>query len=164
MESSEKQKKNRKVRKMKKKMEKIEEFEIPNMSPFDLNEFGVLAHELDNDEEALKCFNKAIELDPNYAHSWHNKGFTLYILGKFQEALKCINKAIELDTNFIYAWNVKGLCLKGLGKNQEALKCFNKAIELDPTYDRALLNKEELERRIETLHQIKLRKKEKQTN
>ena len=28
-------------------------------------------------EEAIKCYDKAIEIDPNYADAWNNKGLAL---------------------------------------------------------------------------------------
>ena len=48
-------------------------------------------------EEALECFSKALELDPEDVFSWINKGSSLALLERFDEALECFDKAIELD-------------------------------------------------------------------
>jgi len=51
-------------------------------------------------EEAIQCYDKAIELDPNYADAWNNKGLAFDSLDKHEEALKLYEKAIELDPNY----------------------------------------------------------------
>ena len=54
---------------------------------------------LDGSEEALKCFDKAVELDPEFVDAWLNKGYTLHHLGKHEESIVCIRKVLELDPN-----------------------------------------------------------------
>ena len=54
---------------------------------------------LDGSEEALKCFDKAVELDPEFVDAWLNKGYTLHHLGKREESIVCIRKVLELDPN-----------------------------------------------------------------
>ena len=39
-------------------------------------------------EEALKSDDKALELDPNNAQAWSDKGVTLALLGNYEEAIK----------------------------------------------------------------------------
>ena len=51
------------------------------------------------DEEALKYFDKALEIDPENVAAWNNKCVAFYRLGKNEEALKCIDKALEIDPN-----------------------------------------------------------------
>lgn len=50
---------------------------------------------LNRNEKAIKFFDKAIELNPNYSAAYTNKGNTLKNLHKNQKAFKCCNKAIE---------------------------------------------------------------------
>lgn len=50
-------------------------------------------------EEALKEFDKAIEINPNYAEAYNNKGLALFKLGRFKDAIKEIDKAIKLNPN-----------------------------------------------------------------
>jgi tetratricopeptide (TPR) repeat protein len=47
-------------------------------------------------EEAIKCFEAAIVLDPKYAEAWHNKGEALKSLGRTTEADAAFSKAKEL--------------------------------------------------------------------
>ena len=63
---------------------------------------------LDGSEEALKCFDKAVELDPEFVDAWLNKGYTLHHLGKREESIMCIRKVLELDPNNELAlYNIK---------------------------------------------------------
>jgi len=67
-------------------------------------------------QEALECFEKAIEINPKEEIAWYNKGVALTNLGKHQEALECFEKAIEINPNYEKAWYNKGVALTNLGK------------------------------------------------
>jgi tetratricopeptide (TPR) repeat protein len=102
---------------------------------------GVALSNLGKDEEALKAFEKAIEINPTDPEAWYNKGVALGKLGKNEEALKAFEKAIEINPTDPEAWYNKGVTLSKLGKDEEALKAFEKAIEINPNYDKAWYNK-----------------------
>jgi tetratricopeptide (TPR) repeat protein len=65
-------------------------------------------------EEAIKSFDKAIELDPNFAAVYNHKGWTLTKMGKFHEAIAFYDKAIALDPNLIDAVNFRDLSLRNI--------------------------------------------------
>ena len=48
-------------------------------------------------DDALKYYDKAIELNPNNIYAFINKGNALAKLGKNEEALRCYDKAIDLN-------------------------------------------------------------------
>jgi len=48
-------------------------------------------------EEALTCYDRAIELDPRDVAAWNNKGLALGALGRWKEALTCSEKAVEIN-------------------------------------------------------------------
>jgi tetratricopeptide (TPR) repeat protein len=48
-------------------------------------------------DEAIKCYDKALEIDPKYANAWNNKGIFFNNLGRKDEALKAYEKALEID-------------------------------------------------------------------
>lgn len=72
-----------------------------------VNPFDALDHIKDRDawleeekkkiEEALLCFDKVLELNPNDADFFYKKGIILRRLGRFEEALKCFNDVIRID-------------------------------------------------------------------
>ena len=92
-------------------------------------------------EEAIECYNKALEIDPDYGDAWNNKGIVLDDLGRYEEAIECYNKALEIDPDNAYVWNNKGVSLYHLGRYEEAIECYNKALEIDPNYGDAWFNK-----------------------
>lgn len=91
--------------------------------------------------EALSYFDKALEIDSNYAKIWNNKGISLDDLGKCVEAITCYDKALEINPIFAQAWNNKGVSLRKLGKHDEAITCYDKALEIDLRYAMAWNNK-----------------------
>jgi tetratricopeptide (TPR) repeat protein len=86
-------------------------------------------------EEAIVCYDKAIELDPQNDRAWSHKGKTLRYFGRSEEAIACYDKAIELNPQNDWAWSLKGDVLKRLDRNEEAIACYDKAIELNPQGD-----------------------------
>jgi tetratricopeptide (TPR) repeat protein len=69
--------------------------------------------ELERYEEALESCERAIELQPDYASAWNNKGIVLNELGRYEEALEAYDRIIELQPDFGTAWYNKGLCRIG---------------------------------------------------
>jgi len=82
-------------------------------------------------DEAIECYDKAIEIDPENPVMWNNKGLALNALGKYEQAIACYDKIIGIDPNDADAWNSKGLALNSLNKYEEAKKCFEKSKELE---------------------------------
>lgn len=80
-------------------------------------------------EEAIQAFDKAIEIEPQFAAAWNNKGVTLNRLGRYEEALQVYDKALEFDPQFTKARNNKCLTLEKLGRKAEAQVCFTETKE-----------------------------------
>ncbi|NAS89394.1 hypothetical protein C4E24_06630 [ANME-1 cluster archaeon AG-394-G21] len=123
-----------------KKIEFLEACGVP-LKPEDYLSRGNDFYQSNEYELALKAYDKVIELKPDYADAWHNRGFILGEFGRYEEALKAYDKAIELKSDDDYAWNNKGVVLGKLGRHEEALKVIDKAIELKPDYASAWYNK-----------------------
>jgi TolA-binding protein len=114
---------------------------IKELIAITLYELGASVGMQGKNEDALKCFNEAITVNPNFAEAWYNKGVALGNLEKYEEALKCFEKAIAINPNYAGAWHNKGVELGNLEKYEEALKCFEKAIEINPNFANAWSNK-----------------------
>ncbi len=52
---------------------------------------------LNKSDEAIKVYDKAIEINPQDSKAWYNKGLTLGKLGKLDEARIAYEKAIKID-------------------------------------------------------------------
>jgi len=97
----------------------------------DWSEKGRCLNRLKHYDEALKCLDKAIEIDSNYARAWAYKGDVLDDLKRYDEALVSLDKAITLDGNDNLAWHWRGHVLNNLKRYEEALASFDRALELD---------------------------------
>jgi tetratricopeptide (TPR) repeat protein len=83
-------------------------------------------------QQAIECFDKAIEINPDDISIWNSKGTAFHYLSKYQQAIECFDKAIEINPNDADGWCAKGLSLDYLKEYQQAIECFDKAIEINP--------------------------------
>ena len=102
---------------------------------------GVKLAEQGKYSEALRCFDRALEINPKDAFAWVGKGIVLNGLSRHEEALRCFERALAIDPKDAAAWNNKGNALRKLGRYSEALRCFETALEIDPKYADAWYNK-----------------------
>ena len=87
-------------------------FEINPEDPDVWNAKGNILSELERTEEALYCYEKALELcleEPPDAAMWNRKGNALMELGRFEEALHCYDEALSMENE-----NDAFICNKGV--------------------------------------------------
>ena len=84
-------------------------------------------------DEALAAIDKALEIDPNDAIFWNNKGYALNGLKRYDEALAVFDRALEIDPDEALAWKNRGETHSRLGDRHEALAHLRKAVKLDPS-------------------------------
>jgi len=92
-------------------------------------------------EEALKDFNKAIQLDPDLVEAYSNRGSSHLYNEQYDLAIADFDKVIRLNPQFAEVYSNRGLALLRKEKFDLALKDVMKAIELDPQNTDAYLNK-----------------------
>jgi len=92
-------------------------------------------------EEALMCFDQALELDADWELAWANRGLCLRRLGRLEEAIQSYARALSLKPNDAIVWSNKGAALLKLGRSQEALSCFDRTISLAPRDAQGWFNK-----------------------
>ncbi|MCI7286731.1 MAG: tetratricopeptide repeat protein [Bacteroidales bacterium] len=95
------------------------------------NECVTKAHDL---EAGLRCFDKALKMNPNYVDAWVRKGVTLFDMGDNYEALVCFNKAVTLDSQSFKARYNRGKTFYLQGNYEEALADFIKASQVKPEH------------------------------
>ncbi|MDR1911563.1 MAG: tetratricopeptide repeat protein [Helicobacteraceae bacterium] len=80
--------------------------------------------------------SKAIELDPNRARAYYERGLFNLNRGGGKDGFSDFDKAIKLDPNFAEAYNGRGsLCVKSHGCDKsKAIADFDQAIKLNPNY------------------------------
>ncbi len=81
--------------------------------------------------EAIAHYQKALEINPDFAEADNNLGTALLNQGKLEEAAEYYHRAIEHDPDFAEAHNNLGLVLTKQGRPAEAIEEYRKAIELN---------------------------------
>jgi len=102
---------------------------------------GIILDDLDRLQEAIDCYDRALEINPMDASIWYKKGAALNKLGEYQDAIGCYDRALEINPRLAKAWYNKGAALYDLVKHQEALSCYDMALEINPRYAEAWYNK-----------------------
>lgn len=117
------------------------------------NFLGTIYNRVIKFEEALKCYNRAIELDPEQAEAYANKAATLKNLGKTDEAIETIKIALALSPN--EAWIYTNLLLTMLYASSvspeelaETARQFGKKIADQHLRNRPFLHDKDPDRRL----------------
>jgi tetratricopeptide (TPR) repeat protein len=85
-----------------------------------------------NDELALKCYEKAIEMDPQSSLAWNGRGKVFQRMGIVRESIDNYDHAIKINPLYADAWRNRGAALAELGKDDNALESYRMAKEIDP--------------------------------
>lgn len=83
-------------------------------------------------EKALKSFNEAINIDPNFAPAYFGRAYVYSVQDKLDLAIENYRKSIEKYPLHSNSYNNLGLDLLKSNKLDEALAMFQKALEIDP--------------------------------
>jgi len=92
-------------------------------------------------QEAIECFNKALEINPRESVAWFNKGRALGELGRYDKAIECYDAALKINERLVEAWINKGVALDDLGRYDEAIVCYAEALDIQPREAMAWYNK-----------------------
>lgn len=83
---------------------------------------------------ALRSFDKALKLYPDFVDAWVRKGVTLLDLREGYEALACLNEAVKLEIRSFKARYNRGKCYLQLKYYEEAVSDFQKAVDIKPKH------------------------------
>ena len=113
--------------------------DFPNSSIL-YNIIGAANRGLGNLDEAMKAYEKAISIKPDYAEAFYNMGNALKDQGKLKEAMEAFNKAISIKPDYAEVYNNMGNAFKDQGNLEEAIVAYEKAISIKPDYAEAYNN------------------------
>ncbi|NEQ95536.1 MAG: tetratricopeptide repeat protein [Cyanothece sp. SIO2G6] len=86
-----------------------------------------------NLEEAIKIYDRAIQLNPGLASIWSHKGYALNRLGRFEEALPVLCQALQIDRDCTTAYSNYGDAQQNLGRYEDAIAAYEEVIKLEPS-------------------------------
>lgn len=94
--------------------------------------------------EAMKCFDRALRLNPKNHLAWTYKGAINKKMGYPEEALACYDRAIELRNDFIASWYNKGVLLAqgSISGLEEAIRCFDEVLRINPHNELAMRDRD----------------------
>jgi len=85
-------------------------------------------------DNAIDCFQKAIQLDSAYADAHCNLGSAFIRKDQIKDAIIAYKEALDIDPNFSQPYFNLGILLNNIGKIDEAIACFQSAIEIVPDW------------------------------
>jgi tetratricopeptide (TPR) repeat protein len=90
---------------------------------------------------AIADYNRAIDLNPNLAEAYNNRGLARSHQQDFNGAIADYNRAIELNPNLAEAYNNRGLTRSHQQDFNGAIADYNRAIELNSNLAEAYNNR-----------------------
>ncbi|MBE9187232.1 tetratricopeptide repeat protein [Microcoleus sp. LEGE 07076] len=92
-------------------------------------------------EDAIAAYNLALQIQPDLADTWNNRGVVLTRMQRYPEAIASYEQATTIRPQYPDAWNNRGVVLLELQKYQEAIGCYEQAIQAKPDYADAWNNR-----------------------
>ena len=97
------------------------------------------AHQYDR---AIADYTTAIQLKPDYAEAYNDRGFAYYLKGDGERAIADFTRAIELRPNYPKAYNSRGVAYMSHGYGAaKSVPDFDRAIALKPDFRYAYINR-----------------------
>ena len=59
-------------------------------------------------ELAFQSFERAVQVQPDNAVAWMNRGMSLEMLQRYEDSLNSFDKAVEINPQLAKAWNYRG--------------------------------------------------------
>ena len=90
---------------------------------------------------AIEAYSHAIDLNPDNADAYNNRGAAYIKRGKHDLAIENCNKAIQLQPDYAVTYSNRGVAHNERGEHDLAISDYDKAIELKPNYADAYNNR-----------------------
>ena len=93
-------------------------------------------------DQAIADYTTAIQLKPDYAEAYNDRGFAYYLKGDAERAIADYTRAIELRPNYPKAYNSRGVAYMAHGYGAaKSVPDFDRAIALNPDFRYAYINR-----------------------
>lgn len=95
---------------------------------------GLNLRGLERHEDALRSFQRAVQLDPANANAWFYIAESLNRLGRPDRALSAYDRVVELAPQDAEAWAERAMTLEANGRPLDAVESFDRASKADPDW------------------------------
>jgi len=112
-------------------------------SPVDYVQLGNGYYEQGRYGRAIDEYTKALDIDPNYAKAYDNRGVALAQEGNLTGAISDFTMAIANNPNDAEAYNNRGHVYARQGLYVQAISDYSNAIKIKPNYAKAYNNRGE---------------------
>ncbi len=86
-------------------------------------------------DDALICFDKAIEVDSSYTQAYTNKAALLQAIDRHHDALLTLVACVEVDPENFTAFEGQGQLLGQFKQYDLSVNAFKRALQINPTYN-----------------------------
>ena len=83
-------------------------------------------------DAAIREYNEAIRLNPNYAEAYGSRGLAYWVNRDYDRAIEDCTEAIRLNPNYAEAYNYRGNAYSRKNDYDRAIADYNEAIRLNP--------------------------------
>jgi tetratricopeptide (TPR) repeat protein/S1-C subfamily serine protease len=105
------------------------------------NNRGNAKYDSGNKQAAIIDYDRAIQINLNYAFSYYNRGNAKYDLGNKQAAIIDYDRAIQINPNYVDAYINRGITKYDLGNKQAAIIDYDRAIQINPNLANSYYNR-----------------------
>jgi len=91
--------------------------------------------------EAIKLYDRAIAIEPNYPEPYYNRGKAKLSINIFRGAIDDFDLAISLAPDDADAFNNRGIAKRKAGDIDGAITDYSMALKLNPSLFRVYLNR-----------------------
>lgn len=106
-----------------------------------INQYAVAELQSQRLDEALRLFERSIQLQPRQPDVLSNMAYVLNIQGEHARAVECCDRSLALVRSNPEAQTNKGNALRALGRFSQALTCFDAALSVHPDRPEYLYNR-----------------------
>jgi hypothetical protein len=103
---------------------------------------GVAFAKLGQRREAIECYIRALDIQPDFPQARINLTASLIVTGKFEQALSCVNDLLANYPDSADGWFNRGLALVNLAEHLAAIDSFDRFVALAPQHPRVARAKE----------------------
>ena len=92
-------------------------------------------------EGAIADYDRAIEINPQHANAYNNRGIAKNKMGDYEGAIADYDRAIEINPQYTIAYNNRGNTKNDMGDYEGAIADYDRALNIDPKYINAIHNR-----------------------